>query len=131
MRANRRVDTRPERQLRSALHARGMRFRKDLRVDLDALRVRVDVAFPKAAVAVFVDGCFWHSCSLHGTQPRANESYWSAKLRRNVERDRRVDEALSLAGWHVLRVWEHEQAEEAAERIERLVASSRRARGRC
>jgi DNA mismatch endonuclease (patch repair protein) len=108
-----------------------MRFRKDLRVDLDALRVRVDVAFPKAAVAVFVDGCFWHSCPIHGTQPRANEPYWSAKLRRNVERDRRVDKALSLAGWHVLRIWEHEQTEEAAERIERLVASSRRAGGRC
>lgn len=131
MRANRRVDTRPERRLRSALHIRGMRFRKDLRVDLETLRVRVDVAFPKAAVAVFVDGCFWHSCPVHGTQPRANESYWSAKLRRNVERDRRVDEALSLAGWSVLRLWEHELPEEAAERIERLVASARRATSLC
>lgn len=131
MRANRRVDTRPERRLRSALHARGMRFRKDLRVDLETLRVRVDVAFPKAAVAVFVDGCFWHSCPAHGTQPTANESYWSPKLRRNVERDRRVDEALSLAGWNVVRVWEHESPEDAAGRIERLVTSSRRPTASC
>ena len=58
MRSDRRVDTGPERRLRSAIHARGLRFRKDLRVDLEALRVRVDVAFPRAAVAVFLDGCF-------------------------------------------------------------------------
>jgi len=107
-----------------------LRFRKDLRVDLEHRKVRVDVAFPSAQVAVFVDGCFWHCCPEHGTQPRANESYWSEKLRRNVERDRLVDEALAGAGWSVLRIWEHEASEEAAERIERLVAASRRA-ARC
>jgi len=36
MRANRRVDTKPELALRSALHRRGYRFRKDHRLDLDA-----------------------------------------------------------------------------------------------
>lgn len=131
MRANRRVDTGPERRLRSALHALGLRFRKDFRVDLEDRRVRVDVAFPRAQVAVFVDGCFWHCCTEHGTRPRSNESYWSEKLRRNVERDRLVDGALAGAEWSVLRVWEHEAPEEAAERIERLVASSRRAAARC
>lgn len=131
MRANRRVDTGPERRLRSALHARGMRFRKDLRVDVEGLRVRVDVAFPKAAVAVFVDGCFWHCCPEHGTQPRANRSYWEPKLRRNVERDRRVDAALAASGWNVLRVWEHEPPAEAAERIERAVAPLRREASQC
>jgi DNA mismatch endonuclease (patch repair protein) len=131
MQANRRVDTRPERSLRSVLHARGMRFRKDLRVDLRGLRVRVDVAFPRAKVAVFVDGCFWHSCPTHGTQPRANKSFWAAKLKRNVERDRRVDQALAEAGWSVVRVWEHEPPEDAAKDIERIVAASRRSFGLC
>lgn len=131
MRANRRVDTNPERRLRSALHARGMRFRKDLRVDLEALKVRVDVAFPKARVAVFVDGCFWHCCPIHGTQPRANESFWAAKLKRNVERDHHVNDALSEAGWDVVRVWEHEPPDKAAECIERIVDSSRKASAPC
>ncbi len=125
MQANRRVDTAPERRLRSVLHARGMRFRKDLRVDLEELKVRVDVAFPRIKVAVFVDGCFWHSCPIHRTQPRANKSFWSEKLKGNVERDRRVDKALAKAGWRVFRVWEHEQLEDAADDIKRLVDPSK------
>jgi len=108
-----------------------MRFRKDLRVDLEGLRVRVDVAFPATAVAVFVDGCFWHCCPAHGTWPSVNGQYWSDKLRRNVERDRRVAEALTSAGWDVIRVWEHEPPDEAAGRIERLVELSRRATPPC
>lgn len=131
MRANRRADTGPERRLRSELHALGLRFRKDLRIDLEHRKVRVDIAFPKAHVAVFVDGCFWHSCPEHGTQPRANASFWSEKLRRNVERDRLVDEALTSAGWSVLRVWEHESEVVAARRINGVVASSGRTGARC
>ena len=59
-------------------------------------------------VAVFVDGCFWHRCPEHLTDPRTNSSYWAAKLDRNVARDRRNDAALEAAGWLVVRVWEHE-----------------------
>ena len=98
MRGNRRTDTKPELALRAALHALGYRYRKDFRLDLPARRVRPDIAFTRRKVAVFVDGCFWHACPDHGSQPKNNEWYWSPKLTRNVERDRAVDEALAQAG---------------------------------
>jgi DNA mismatch endonuclease, patch repair protein len=108
MRAIRRADTKPELALRSALHRQGYRFRKDLRLDLgEGVRVRPDIAFTARRVAVFVDGCFWHACPDHGGQPSVNQSYWGPKLRRNVERDRTADAALTAAGWQVVRVWEH------------------------
>lgn len=117
MRANRRTGTKPEITLRSALHARGLRFRKDLRLDLPGRRVRPDIVFTRRKLAVFVDGCFWHSCPEHGRQPGVNEWYWSPKLARNVERDGLVNAALSDAGWSVVRVWEHEPVEEAVRRV--------------
>ena len=114
MRANRRTDTKPELALRRALHRQGYRFRQDFRLDLDgSARVRPDIAFTGRRVAVFVDGCFWHVCPQHGRDPTVNESYWSTKLRRNVERDRAADAALAAAGWQVVRVWEHQSLDEA------------------
>jgi DNA mismatch endonuclease, patch repair protein len=117
MRANRRVDTAPERRLRSELHRLGLRYRKDLPLDLDGLHVRPDVVFTRQRVAVFLDGCFWHRCPQHGSHPRANSDYWGPKLDRNVERDRRVDRALRQGGWQVIRIWEHEDADVAARGI--------------
>ena len=107
MKANRRKDTKPELALRSALHALGYRYRKDFRLDLPARRVRPDIAFTARKVAVFIDGCFWHACPDHGSQPKNNDWYWSPKLSRNVERDRAADAALLQAGWTVVRLWEH------------------------
>jgi DNA mismatch endonuclease (patch repair protein) len=107
MRGNRRADTKPELALRAALFAMGYRYRKDLRLDLPARRVRPDIAFTSRRVAVFIDGCFWHACPEHGSKPKSNEWYWSPKLTKNVERDRAVDDALTAAGWTVLRLWEH------------------------
>lgn len=66
---------------------------------------------------MFVDGCFWHSCPVHGTTPRNNGEWWAAKLEANVARDRTTDLELREAGWEVVRVWEHEDPEEAADRI--------------
>ena len=114
MRANRRTDTKPELALRHALHRLGYRYRKDHRLDLDGgRRVRPDIAFTARKVAVFVDGCFWHACPEHGSKPRANEWYWGPKLIKNVERDRINDAALILAGWTVVRLWEHVPLDEA------------------
>jgi DNA mismatch endonuclease (patch repair protein) len=108
MRAIRRTDTKPELALRRALHAMGYRFRKDYRLDLaEGRRVRPDIAFTARKVAVFVDGCFWHACPDHGSKPSVNQGYWTPKLLRNVERDRAADAALTLAGWRVVRLWEH------------------------
>jgi DNA mismatch endonuclease (patch repair protein) len=96
MKANRKTDTRPEIALRSALHAAGLRFRKDLSVRLPGRRpTRINIAFTKVKVAVYVDGCFWHACPDHGTTPAANRAYWEPKLARNVQRDRETDTLLT------------------------------------
>ncbi|GGK78310.1 hypothetical protein Sme01_23080 [Sphaerisporangium melleum] len=108
MQANKRANTKPEVLLRSALHRLGFRYRKDFRLDVEGLRVRPDIVFTARKVAVFVDGCFWHVCPQHGREPTVNEWYWTPKLRRNIDRDRRVNAALDAAGWHVVRLWEHE-----------------------
>jgi DNA mismatch endonuclease (patch repair protein) len=122
MLGNRRRDTKPEVALRSALHAAGLRFRKDFRLDLDGARFRPDIVFTRAKVAVFVDGCFWHSCPIHGTRPARNADYWLPKLKRNVERDREQDAALAAHGWQPVRVWEHESLEGAVQRVVDAVA---------
>lgn len=121
MRANRRRDTRPERVIRSLLHRSGFRFRVDRRIALPSGNVRPDVVFGTARVAVFIDGCFWHSCPIHGELPQSNREFWRTKLTRNRERDAIQNTALEEAGWQVLRVWEHEDPEMAAESIARAV----------
>ncbi len=126
MRGNRRADTKPELALRAALHAKGYRYRKDFRLDLPLRRVRPDIAFTSRKVAVFVDGCFWHACPDHGSKPKNNDWYWSPKLARNVERDRAADEALTQAGWTVVRLWEHVPLTEAIDAVVAAVGRPRR-----
>jgi DNA mismatch endonuclease (patch repair protein) len=127
MSANRRADTLPEVRLRSELHRRGMRFRKDLRLGLGGRFVRPDIVFTRRQLAVFVDGCFWHSCPEHLARPKSNTEYWMAKLAGNVARDRSNDELLEAAGWSCLRIWEHEPPDSAADRIQAVL---RRAPGK-
>jgi DNA mismatch endonuclease, patch repair protein len=126
MRGNRSRDTKPEVELRRLLHARGFRYRVDSLV-LPELRCRADLLFPRRRVAVFVDGCFWHRCPIHASDPKANAAYWSAKFERNVARDRAIDAALSKAGWTVVRVWEHEHPAHAADRVAAVVTDPARA----
>ncbi len=117
MLGNRGSNTRPEVSLRRALHAAGLRFRKDCPLEIGGAKFRPDIVFTRAKVAVFIDGCFWHSCPAHGTTPSRNADYWVPKLARNVQRDREHDAALLANGWRVLRVWEHEPVEDAVERV--------------
>jgi len=86
--------------------------------------VRPDFVFPKLRLAVFVDGCFWHGCPRHATQPKGNAAFWRKKFARNIARDRLVTRTLRANGWRVLRLWEHELARK---REARLVARLRRA----
>ena len=69
---------------------------------------RPDFVFPKARIAVFIDGCFWHQCPhcYDGHLPKGNRSYWKTKLQRNVVRDRAVNRVLRQNKWAVFRVWE-------------------------
>ncbi|HEX9969609.1 MAG TPA: very short patch repair endonuclease, partial [Acidimicrobiales bacterium] len=115
-----RHDTTPERALRSLLHRQGLRFRLHQR-PVAGLRRQADIVFRRAQVAVFVDGCFWHSCPDHATSPKSNGSWWRDKLATNVRRDRDTDERLAEAGWVVVRVWEHEDPVAAAARVAELV----------
>ena len=120
MQSNRPRDTRPEVALRSELHAAGLRFRKHYR-PVKGLRCEVDIAFTRWRVAVLLDGCFWHGCPVHATRPTTNREWWAAKLDGNVARDRRNDQALSAAGWIVLRFWEHEPRDEVVAKIREIV----------
>lgn len=117
MRAQRRRDTAPEVALRRELHRRGVRFFVD-RAPLRGLRRRADLVFPRRRVAVYVDGCFWHSCPQHATSPKNNAQWWADKLAANVVRDRDTDTRLADAGWTVVRIWEHEDPTEAADRVQ-------------
>lgn len=120
---NTKTDTTPEKELRSLLHQQGYRFRKNYYIPLEYRQrgINVDIVFLGPRVAVFVDGCFWHCCPEHGTQPSSNAKYWTAKLDRNRERDLRNTEALRDEGWEVIRVWEHEDPHEAALKVARSV----------
>lgn len=119
-----RRDTKPELELRRALHARGFRYRVDRSV-LAGVRRRPDIVFGPARLVVFVDGCFWHGCSEHATWPTNNADFWREKIEANRLRDRDTDRRLAEAGWAVVRVWEHEDAEAAADRVARHLCRHR------
>lgn len=95
-------DTLPEKQLRSALWHLGLRFRTQFN-----LPGKPDIVFTRARLAVFVDGCFWHSCPDHCTKPKKNSDFWARKLARTMERDKWVSDQLRADGWNVVRIWEH------------------------
>jgi DNA mismatch endonuclease (patch repair protein) len=67
---------------------------------------RPDFAFPRAKLAVFVDGCFWHGCPRCYRAPQSSKVFWRAKLAENKARDLVVNRQLRADGWKVLRVWE-------------------------
>lgn len=109
MQANRSRDTKPELAVRRLLHAGGLRYRVNYR-PLKDLRRTADIVFTRQRVAVFIDGCYWHSCPEHGNRPLVNAAYWTPKLQRNRERDEDTNARLRAEGWTVLRFWEHDDA---------------------
>jgi len=115
-------DTSPELALRRALWSAGLRYR--LHRDLPGTP---DLAFVRARLAVFVDGCFWHGCPRHYSAPATRSEFWAKKLRGNVDRDRRVEADLAVMGWKSVRIWEHEvrHLDEAVDRIRRALPPGR------
>jgi DNA mismatch endonuclease (patch repair protein) len=95
-------NTSPERVLRKALWEKGCRYRIQYGPE------RIDVAFPKHRVAIFVDGCFWHQCPIHSFIPLSHRDYWEPKLKRNVERAKEKDGRLQALGWLTIHIWEHD-----------------------
>ncbi|WLQ42902.1 very short patch repair endonuclease [Streptomyces laculatispora] len=120
-------DTKPELRIRRLLHAQGLRYRVAAK-PLPGLRRTADIVFRPAKLAVFVDGCYWHGCPDHYVPPKTNSSYWSAKVLRNVTRDRDTDTRLQAAGWTVLRFWEHESPDSCALTIAAAVSRNRNSR---
>jgi|SRR6266567_3961604 len=108
--------TAPELTLRRALRGIGLRYLRRAQ----RLPGSPDLSFARLRLAVFVDGCFWHGCPRHGTMPKANRSFWAAKIRRNRQRDHEVDRALRRLGWRVVRVWEHELREDLRRVLSRI-----------
>jgi DNA mismatch endonuclease (patch repair protein) len=114
-------DTAPQVAVRRLLHAAGLRYR----VDVPATgmpRRTIDIVFTKAKIAIFLDGCFWHGCPEHATQPKTNVEWWRTKLSKNVARDAEMTDHLTATGWTVLRSWEHDSPEHVAVRIAACVA---------
>lgn len=107
--------------MRARLHGSGARFRIHFR-PLEGSSGNADIAFPSKKLAVLIDGCFWHRCPTHATQPQSNAAWWARKLEGNVQRDRRFDAALALTGWRVFRFWEHEGAEAIVAAIQLALA---------
>jgi DNA mismatch endonuclease, patch repair protein len=83
----------------------------------DQRRRTIDIAFLRARLAVYIDGCFWHGCPVHGHLPKANGEWWMAKMAMNRARDTVVNAQLAGLGWTVLRSWKHELAEDVADLV--------------
>ena len=115
-RRQRRRDTRHELAVRRRLHARGVRYRVDVR-PCPQTRARGDLVWKGRRLVVFLDGCFWHGCPDCGHLPKVNRGWWAAKLAANAARDRRADALLTGLGWRVLRFWEHEDPDDVADAI--------------
>jgi len=116
MRNQRRERTSPEENVAEFLTRRGYLVERN-RADLPG---RPDIVLPRRGIVIFVHGCFWHGCSRHGTIPRNNRDWWSAKIESNRSRDRRKSARLRGLGWHVLTLWEHDEPESCLARIRRV-----------
>ena len=92
-----------------------------------------DFVFPKHRVAVFVDGCFWHSCPQHATKPKTNVAFWQKKLAANKARDLLVGRTLRKDGWKVLRIWEHDlrpqNRDRCLKRLKRFISTAANTNG--
>jgi DNA (cytosine-5)-methyltransferase 1 len=120
MRRQPRTDTKPETDLRKHVHALGLRYRVNEK-PLPDLRRNADLVFRTARVAVFVDGCFWHGCPSHARPTKSHTKWWAEKIAANMRRDVDTNRRLELAGWRVIRMWEHDDPAKVARRIERAV----------
>lgn len=120
MRRVRQKNTDAEMAIRRELYRNGLRYRVDYKVS-DRPRRVADIAFPGLRVAVFVDGCFWHGCPLHASWPKENSEYWREKIQANRARDIDTNERLEARDWEVIRIWSHENPENAARTIMRRV----------
>jgi len=110
-------DTGLERCVRSALHKRGLRFRKHVK----ELPGKPDIVFSKARVVVFIDGDFWHGYRFPAWEHTVSD-FWRMKITRNRERDAKNHRRLRASGWTVIRLWQHEVQNNLAAGVERIIS---------
>jgi DNA mismatch endonuclease (patch repair protein) len=112
MKSNRPSGTKPELILSRLLRKR---------LAPNALPGNPDFVYPRGKLAVFVHGCFWHRCPIHGTRlPKTHRAYWRRKFERNVERDKMNKARLARIGWNVLEIWEHEVLKDPKQCVQRI-----------
>lgn len=121
MQGQRTKDTSPEIGLRKHLFALGLRYRLHVRLPIP-YRCEADIVFPRARIAVFVDGCWWHRCPDCNKGSKAHSEWWETKFARTSARDERNNRALEEAGWLVVRAWEHEDPAAVAARVLALLS---------
>lgn len=98
------TNTKIEKDITKALWNLGYRFRKNVK----GLPGKPDIAIKKYKIVIFLDSCFWHKCPEHFKKPKSNLEYWEPKIKRNVERDAKINSYYQHKNWHILRIWEHE-----------------------
>lgn len=127
MRAVRSKNTLMENKVSTELWKRGYRFRRNVK-DLEG---KPDIAIKKYKVAIFLDSCFWHGCSIHGEIPKTNVEFWTKKINRNKQRDLEVDRYYQNLGWKTLRIWEHDVKKDFNSVIEEISEFIDAAKARC
>lgn len=93
--------TKPEKRAHNLL--KGNNIKHKMHPDLPG---NPDILLKDYNTAIFIDGCFWHSCPKHGHIPEQNRVYWQSKLARNVKRDEKNTKTLELSGIGSIRLWE-------------------------
>lgn len=128
------TETRGERLLRSVLWRKGLRFRKNVK----QLLGKPDIVFPRQRVLVFCDGDFWHGRNWSKDRRRIktgpNSEYWLAKIKANMERDKRHNVELRREGWIIIRLWDsdiHENVEREAQKVLSIITSNSAPKMRC
>lgn len=114
-------DTGPEMKVRSALHKKGLRFRKHV----NDLPGKPDIVFRKAKVAVFIDGDFWHGYRFPAWEDKVSD-FWKKKITGSRKRDVKNHRKLRSKGWKVIRLWQHEVERDFETCIDRIVKSLNR-----
>ena len=113
-------DTSFEDSFRKKTWHRGLRYRKNVQ----NMKGKPDIYFPRKKLVVFLDSCFWHGCKHHCRMPKSNIEYWENKIKRNKKRDREVSRYYKNNDYRIARFWEHEimdNCDRAIDKLESLV----------
>jgi len=113
------TNSKAEARLQKALWNIGLRYRKNVR----SLPGIPDIVFRKYRLVIFVDGSFWHGYNWEKRREeiRSNRDFWIAKIERNIQHDKEVNQMLLDQGWHVIRFWDDEIKKELHTCIEKIL----------